>query len=122
MVRPAVPLQPIEVHGGAEIHLQLVEDPCQSRWVPEGGCDPMENPHWSRFAGRTCDPMGEAGWNRLFLKGCTPWKEATPEQFMKNCSLWEGLMLEKFMEGPHTGAEEEYEELYSEEDEAADNM
>ena len=35
---------------------------------------------------------------------------------MKNWSPWEGLQLEKFMEnclpwaGPHTGAEEEYEE------------
>ena len=27
MVRQAVPLQPMEVHGGAEIHLQPVEDP-----------------------------------------------------------------------------------------------
>ncbi|KAK4806783.1 hypothetical protein QYF61_005579 [Mycteria americana] len=27
MVRQAVPLQPMEVHGGADIHLQLVEDP-----------------------------------------------------------------------------------------------
>ena len=27
MVRQAVPLQPMEVHGGADIHLQPVEDP-----------------------------------------------------------------------------------------------
>ncbi len=27
MVEQAVPLQPMEVHGGAEIHLQPVEDP-----------------------------------------------------------------------------------------------
>ncbi len=27
MVRQAVPLQPMEAHGGAEIHLQPVEDP-----------------------------------------------------------------------------------------------
>ena len=26
-VRQAVPLQPMEVHGGADIHLQPVEDP-----------------------------------------------------------------------------------------------
>ncbi|GAB0184861.1 hypothetical protein GRJ2_000951400 [Grus japonensis] len=31
MVRQAVPLQPMEVHGGADIHLQPVENPCQSR-------------------------------------------------------------------------------------------
>ena len=27
MVRQAVPLQPMEVHGGADLHLQPVEDP-----------------------------------------------------------------------------------------------
>jgi len=27
MVRQVVPLQPMEVHGGADIHLQPVEDP-----------------------------------------------------------------------------------------------
>ena len=27
MVRQAVPLQPMEVHGGADIHLQPMEDP-----------------------------------------------------------------------------------------------
>ena len=27
MARQAVPLQPMEVHGGADIHLQPVEDP-----------------------------------------------------------------------------------------------
>ena len=34
MVRQAVPLQPMEVHGGADIHLQPMEDP-----IPRaGGC------------------------------------------------------------------------------------
>ena len=32
MVRQAVPLQPMDVHGGADIHLQPVEDP-----TPEQG-------------------------------------------------------------------------------------
>ena len=32
MVRQAVPLQPMEIHGGADIHLQPVEDP-----TPEQG-------------------------------------------------------------------------------------
>jgi len=32
MVRQTVPLQPRE-------------DPCQSRWMPEGDCDHMEGPH-----------------------------------------------------------------------------
>ncbi|KAJ7396065.1 hypothetical protein BTVI_148878 [Pitangus sulphuratus] len=74
MVKQAVPLQPMEVHGGAEIHLQPMEDSTLEQLdVPEGSCDPMESshcsrlltrlmalwrsPHGSRFAGRTCEPM-----------------------------------------------------------------
>jgi len=42
MVRQVVPLQSVDVHGGADIHLQPVEGtPCQSRWMPAGSCDPM---------------------------------------------------------------------------------
>ncbi|PKU49137.1 ubx domain-containing protein 4 [Limosa lapponica baueri] len=73
MVRQAVPLKPMEVNSGADIHL---EDPT---WVqadaPKGGCDPMgtctgagswqdlwtcgeNSPRWSRFVGRACDPWG----------------------------------------------------------------
>ncbi|OPJ81604.1 hypothetical protein AV530_010014 [Patagioenas fasciata monilis] len=78
----------MEVHGGAEIHLQPGEDHtpeqmgAQGRLQPHGKpvleqgpgrtCDPMErSPGWSRFAGRTCDPMGNQGWSSLFLKDCT---------------------------------------------------
>jgi len=44
MERQAVTLQPMEVHGGANIHLQPVEDPMPEQVdVPEGGCDPMES-------------------------------------------------------------------------------
>ena len=44
MVRQAVPLQPMEVNGGAGIHLQPVEDPMLEQVdVPEGSCDPMES-------------------------------------------------------------------------------
>jgi len=40
-VRQAVPLQPMEVHGGADINLQPVEYPTLEQVdVPEGGCDP----------------------------------------------------------------------------------
>ena len=50
MVRQAVSLQPMEVHGGADIHLQPVEDPTlQQVDVPEGGCDPVGSPCWSRL-------------------------------------------------------------------------
>ncbi|KAK4830527.1 hypothetical protein QYF61_011506 [Mycteria americana] len=77
MVRQGVALQPMEVHGRADIHLQPVEDPMPEQVdVPEGGCDHMES----------------LGWSSLFLKDCTPWKGPTLEQFVKNCSLWEGPM------------------------------
>jgi len=76
MMRQVVPLQSMEVHGGADTHLQPMEGtPRRSRWMPEGGCDPVgslhcsrllpgpadlwrEEPCWSRFAGRTCDLYG----------------------------------------------------------------
>ncbi|GAB0185546.1 structural maintenance of chromosomes protein 6 [Grus japonensis] len=86
MVRQAVPLQPMEVNGGADTHLQPVEDPMPEQVeAPEGGCDPVGSPCWSkllagsvalwteeprrsRIAGRTCDPMGDLRWSSLFLK------------------------------------------------------
>jgi len=99
MVRQVVPLQPTEVHGGADLHLQPVEGtPRWSRGMPEGGCDPMGSPRWSRFAGRACDPVGDPHWSSLFLKNCTLWKGPTLGQFVKSCTLWEGLTLEKFVE------------------------
>ncbi|GAB0209941.1 zinc finger and BTB domain-containing protein 5 [Grus japonensis] len=47
-----------------------MEDPMPEQVeAPEGGCDPVGSPHWSkcgersprqsRFAGRTCDPVGD---------------------------------------------------------------
>ncbi|PKU40536.1 hypothetical protein llap_9159 [Limosa lapponica baueri] len=59
MVTQVLPLQPMEVNSGADIHLQPVEDPMPEEVdVPEGDCDPVESLHWSS----------------LFLKDCTPWK------------------------------------------------
>ncbi|GAB0181326.1 AN1-type zinc finger protein 5-like [Grus japonensis] len=50
MVRQSVPLQPMEVHGGADIHLQPMEDPTLEQVeTPEGGCDPMGSPCWSKL-------------------------------------------------------------------------
>ncbi|GAB0178071.1 triadin [Grus japonensis] len=50
MVRQAVPLQPMEADGGADIHLQPVEDPKTEQVdAPKGGCDPMGSPCWSKF-------------------------------------------------------------------------
>ena len=44
MVKQVVPLQPVEVHGGAHIHLQLAEDPTPEQVdALEGGCDPVES-------------------------------------------------------------------------------
>ena len=42
-------LQPMEVRGGADLHLQPMETPHWSRGMPEGGCDPMGSLHWSRL-------------------------------------------------------------------------
>ncbi|GAB0178813.1 hypothetical protein GRJ2_000346600 [Grus japonensis] len=97
-------------------HLQPVKDPMLEQVeTPEGGCDPVGSPRWSRllagpvdhgersprqsrFSGRTCDPMGDPRWSSLLLKVCTPWKGPTLEKSVKNCSPWEGLTLEKFVE------------------------
>ncbi|GAB0208359.1 AN1-type zinc finger protein 5-like [Grus japonensis] len=117
MVRQAVLLQPMEVNGGADIHLQPVEDPTLEQVdAPKGGCDPHGKLALEQAPGRTCGPMergahagagllaglvtpwGTQHWSSLFLKDCTLWKGPTLEQFLKTCSPWEGLMLEKFME------------------------
>ena len=71
MVRQAVPLQPMEVHGGANIHLQPVEDPTPEQFVKncspwEGltlqkfmeDCLPWEGPHAG--AGEECEEKGAA--------------------------------------------------------------
>ncbi|GAB0183894.1 AN1-type zinc finger protein 5-like [Grus japonensis] len=60
MVRQAVPLQPMEADGGADIHLQPVEDPTPEQVdAPKGGCDPMGSPHWSRLLAGPVDPWRE---------------------------------------------------------------
>ncbi|GAB0188262.1 hypothetical protein GRJ2_001291500 [Grus japonensis] len=63
MVKQAVPLQPMEVDGGADIHLQPMEDT-----TPEEGCDPVGSPHWSKLLAGPVDPWRE---------------EPTPEQGRK---------------------------------------
>ncbi|KAK4811167.1 hypothetical protein QYF61_019798 [Mycteria americana] len=50
MVKQVVPLQPMEVNGGADIYLQSMEDPTPVHVdVPKGGCDPVGSPRWSRL-------------------------------------------------------------------------
>ncbi|GAB0206653.1 AN1-type zinc finger protein 5-like [Grus japonensis] len=83
MVRQVVPLQPMEINGGADIHLQPMEDLMPEQVdTPKGGCNPMESPCWSR----------------LLAEPVTLWERPTLEQFTKNCSPWEGPTLEKFVE------------------------
>ncbi|GAB0186948.1 EH domain-containing protein 4 [Grus japonensis] len=137
MARQAVPLQPVEVHGEAVIHLQPVEDPTLEQVeAPEGGCDAVGSLQWNKLVAGPVAPWREEPmleqvcWQDLrphggpmlqllFLKDCTSWKRLMLEQFMKNCSLWEGregLTLEKLVEDclpweePHAGAGEEWEE------------
>ena len=60
MVRQAVPLQPMEVRGGADIHLQPMEDPMPEQVdVPKGGCDPVGSPRWSRLLAGPVAPWRE---------------------------------------------------------------
>jgi len=60
MVRQAVPLKPMEVHGGADIHLQPVEEHMPEQVdVPEGGCDPGGSSRWSRLLPGPVDPRRE---------------------------------------------------------------
>ncbi|PKU38023.1 hypothetical protein llap_11679 [Limosa lapponica baueri] len=118
MVRQAVPLQPTEVHGGTDIHLKPMEDPMPEQVdAPEGGCDPVGSPHWSRLLAGPLALQRRAHAGAGFLAGhVTLWKGPMLEQFVKNCSPWEGPMLEKFVkgcllwEGPHAGTGEECEE------------
>ncbi|GAB0179988.1 hypothetical protein GRJ2_000464100 [Grus japonensis] len=77
MVGQAVPLQPMEVNGGADIHLQPMEDPTLEQVdAPKGGCDPMGSSRWSRLLAAPVDhgrPMLEqSGPEGLHLVEGTP--------------------------------------------------
>jgi len=59
-VRQAVPLQPMEVHAGADLYLQLLEDPLLEQVdAPEGGCDLVESLCWSSLLAGPVDPWRE---------------------------------------------------------------
>jgi len=48
--KQAVPLQPMEAHGGADTHLQPTEDPTPEPVdVPKENCDPVGSPRWGRL-------------------------------------------------------------------------
>ncbi|GAB0208580.1 AN1-type zinc finger protein 5-like [Grus japonensis] len=60
VVRQAVPLQPMEDDGGADIHLQPMEGPMLEQVeAPEGGCGPVGSPHWSKLLAGPVDPWRE---------------------------------------------------------------
>jgi len=138
MGKHVVPLQPMKVHGRADIHMQSMEDPTPEQVdVPWRKLQPVDSSHWSRLlAGAVARgeepmprqvfwqdfwPMSHLHWSSLFLMYCGPWKGPTLEQFMKRSSLWEEPPSDQFVEdcllweGHHAGAGEE-----SEEEEAAE--
>ncbi|GAB0208290.1 mitochondrial enolase superfamily member 1 [Grus japonensis] len=50
----------MEVNGGADIHLQSVEDPTPEQVeAPEGGCGPVGSLRWSRLLEGPVDPWRE---------------------------------------------------------------
>jgi len=66
MMRQAVPLQPMETHGEADLQLQPMEDSMPEQVdAPKGGCDSVET----------------LSWNRLLVGSVDTWREdPTPEQ------------------------------------------
>ncbi|KAK4810960.1 hypothetical protein QYF61_014432 [Mycteria americana] len=88
----------MEVHGGADIHLQSMEDPMPEQVdAPKGGCDPVESLCWSRLLAEPVNPRRE---ETMLEQGC--WQDLWPhggptlEQ-----SIPEGLHP---MERAHAGA------------------
>ncbi|GAB0181439.1 AN1-type zinc finger protein 5-like [Grus japonensis] len=60
MVRQDAPLLPMEDDGGADIHLQPMEDPTAEQVdAPKGGCDPVGSPCWSRLLAGPAAPWRE---------------------------------------------------------------
>ena len=75
---------PWEVHSGADIHLQPMEGtPHWSRWMPEGSCDPVRSPRWSRLLSgpvKREEPNPEqVCWQGLGLAGGPRLEQAVPE-------------------------------------------
>lgn len=101
----AVPLQSMEVHGGAALGGPQV----RARGCPKEAVTPQEvharagswqelwlhgerSPPWSRFAAGTCHPIGDPYWSRLLLKECLKFKglHNRAEEECEELSLWEG--------------------------------
>jgi len=57
MARQAVSVQPMEVHSGANIHLQPVEDPTPEQADAQRRLGPLGEPMLNQAPGRTCGPV-----------------------------------------------------------------
>jgi len=88
VVTLVVPLQPMEVCSGTDIHLAKHEGlqngagGCALKqdvtpWRAHARADsqqqlwPVKSPCWRKFSGRTYDPVGDPCRRSLFLKDCT---------------------------------------------------
>ena len=60
MVKQASLLQPWRMMMEQRFHLQPMQDPMLEQVeTPEGGCDPMGSPHWSKLLAGPVDPWRE---------------------------------------------------------------
>ncbi|GAB0203369.1 AN1-type zinc finger protein 5-like [Grus japonensis] len=60
MVKQGFLLQPMEDDGGANIHLQPMEDSMMEQvFAPEGGYDPVGSSCWSKLLAGPVDPWRE---------------------------------------------------------------
>jgi len=76
MVRQVFPLQSMEVHSGADLHLQPVEDSMLEQVdAPKGSCDPVGSPTLEQSSAKTCGPVERGDHTgAVFLTGLvTPW-------------------------------------------------
>ncbi|PKU45558.1 hypothetical protein llap_4132 [Limosa lapponica baueri] len=59
MVRQIVPLDPMEINGEADIHLQSMEDPTPQQVDAQRKLGPVESLCWSRLLAGSVDPWRE---------------------------------------------------------------
>jgi len=118
MVRQAVPLQPMEDHGGADLHLQPVEGPhAGAGGGALKGASACGERTLEQVLQQDLQPVEKSPCrNRFIPKDCSPRRKPMLQQFTNNSSMWEGPPLEQFMkhriprEGPHVEAGKEREE------------
>jgi len=59
IVMQAVPLHPMEVYGGADIHPRWMDGMMGSGGCLQEDCDPVGSPRWSRLLEGPVDPWRE---------------------------------------------------------------